>query len=308
MGSVREFAGARISMPSLTARLIASLFRLTGTLRKRYSDGPDFLRNIEKSRAGQQYPTPKMRQRLDVRESRFEGRTIYRIAPKSGPVTGQMLYWHGGGYVYPAVDVHWNFLAHMAEKHGIVITAPLYPLAPEANAAETVDWAMKLYREFTPERAGPFIMGGDSAGGGLCAVVAQQARDEGRLLPKALILICPWLDLSVSHPDQPAIEPRDCVLTIGGARAAGRLYAGDLPLDHPYVSPLHANWDGLPPILSFGGGDDILLPDARRLKQLLPSADYVEEAGLMHDWPIFFLRESRAAQARMADFIRQHYR
>lgn len=295
-------------MPSLTARLIASLFRMTGTLRKRYSDGPDFHANLAQSRAQQQFPGAKLRKRVDIRESSFDGRKVFRFAPKDRPVAGQMLYWHGGGYVYPAVDIHWQFLAHMAERHGIVTTAPLYPLAPEASAAEAVDWAMRFYREFTPERAGPFVMGGDSAGGGLCAVLAQAARDEGRILPRALILICPWLDISVSHADQPAIEPRDCVLTIGGAQAAGRLYARDLPLDDPKVSPLFGNWDNLPPILGFGGGDDILLPDARWLKQKLPSIDYVEEAGLMHDWPIFFLRESRAAQARMAEFIGTHYK
>lgn len=295
-------------MPSLTARLIASLFRITGSLRKRYSDGPDFLKNIEQSRIEQPYPGAKLHKRVDIRESSFEGRKIFRFAPKDGNFTGQMLYWHGGGYVYPAVEIHWQFLAYMAEKHGVVITAPLYPLAPEASAAEAVDWAMKFYREFTPDRAGPFIMGGDSAGGGLCAAVVQQARDEGRFLPKALILICPWLDISVSHPDQPAIEPRDCVLTIGGARAAGRLYARDLPIDHPKVSPLFGDWAGLPPILAFGGGDDILVPDARRLKAKVPMIDYVEEAGMMHDWPIFFLHESRQAQARMAAFISAHYR
>ncbi len=294
-------------MPSLTARLIASLFRMTGSLRKRYSDGPEFLNNIEQSRTEQQYPGAKLRKRVDIRESEFQGRKIIRFAPKNGKATGQLLYWHGGGYVYPAVDIHWQFLAHMADKHGIVTTAPLYPLAPEASAKDAVAWAMNFYREFTPDRAGPFIMGGDSAGGGLCAAVVQQARDEGRILPKALILICPWLDISVSHPDQPAIEPRDCVLTINGARAAGRLYAKDLPLDDPKVSPLFGNWDGLPPILSFGGGDDILLPDARRLREKLPAIDYIEEAGMMHDWPIFFLRESRTAQARMADFIAAHY-
>lgn len=294
-------------MPSLTARLIASLFRMTGTLRKRYSDGPDFLKNIEQSRVEQQFPNSKLRRKVDIRETEFEGRKIYRFAPKDRPVAGHMLYWHGGGYVYPAVDIHWQFLAHMAEKHGIVSTAPLYPLAPEASAEESVDWAMRFYREFTPDRAGPFIMGGDSAGGGMCAAVAHAMRDEGRLMPKALILICPWLDVSVSHADQAAIEPRDCVLTINGARAAGRLYARNLPLDDPRVSPLFGNWQNLPPILAFGGGDDILLPDARRLKEKLPAIEYIEEAGMMHDWPIFFLRESRDAQARMAAFIEHHY-
>ena len=111
-------------MPSLTARLIASLFRMTGSLRKRYSDGPDFQKFIEQSRAEQQYPDAKIRKRLDVRESSYEGRKIIRIAPRDRPVAGHMLYWHGGGYVYPAVDIHWKFLAHMAEKHGIVTTAP----------------------------------------------------------------------------------------------------------------------------------------------------------------------------------------
>jgi epsilon-lactone hydrolase len=294
-------------MPSLTARLIAFVLRTTGSLRKLYSDSPQFLDNIAKSRAEQQYPTAKMRKKLDIRESQFEGRPVWRIAPR-GEIKGSMLFWHGGGYVYPAVDVHWNFMAHMAEKHGIIITAPLYPLAPEAGAAEAVEWAMKLYREFTPDRAGPFIMGGDSAGGGLAAVVAQMARDEGRRLPNALVLICPWLDASGTHPDQPAIEPRDCVLTLGGLRAAGRLYAKDLPIDDPRVSPIHGDWGGLPPILSFGGGDDILLPDARALKAKLPETTYVEGDGLMHDWPIFFLSESRAAQARMAAFILEHSR
>ncbi|WP_298596743.1 alpha/beta hydrolase [uncultured Sphingorhabdus sp.] len=293
-------------MPSLTARLIASLFRMTGSLRKRYSDGPDFLKHIEQSRAEQQFPSAKLRKRVDIRESSFEGRKIFRFAPKDRPVAGHLLYWHGGGYVYPAVDIHWQFLAHMAEKHGIVTTAPLYPLAPEASAEEAVDWAMKFYREFTPDRAGPFVMGGDSAGGGLCAAVVPAARDEGRFLPKGLILICPWLDISVSHPDQPAIEPRDCVLTIGGTHAAAKLYTRDLSFSDPKVSPLFGNWDGLPPMLMFGGGDDILVPDARALKAKLPSIDYVEEVGMMHDWPIFFLRESRAAQARMAEFIGQN--
>ena len=295
-------------MPSLPARLISTLLRTTGVLRKRFSDGPGFEARIAESRVKQQFPTPKMRARVDVQESHFDGRKVFRIAPKNRPVTGQMLYWHGGGYVYPAVDIHWQFYAHMAEKHGIVTTAPLYPLAPEATADAAIDWALRFYREFTPEKAGPFVMGGDSAGAGLCAAVAQGARDEGGMLPKGLILICPWLDVTVEHPEQALIEPRDCVLTISGAQAAGRLYAGDLPLSDPRVSPIHGDWDALPPVLAFGGGDDILVPDARALKAKVPAVEYLEEAGMMHDWPIFFLRESRMAQARMADFIGKHMR
>lgn len=293
-------------MPSLTARLIATLLRTTGTLRKRYSDGPGFEARIAESRASQQLPTAKMRTRVEVSESAFDGCRIFRIAPKNRPASAEMLYWHGGGYVYPAVDVHWQFYAHMAEKHGIAITAPLYPLAPEADASVTLDWAMRYYHVFVAGRTAPFVMGGDSAGGGLCAALVQAMRDEGQPLPCALLLICPWLDISVSNTEQVEIEPRDCVLTVSGAQAAGRLYAGDMPLDDPRVSPIRGNWQDLPPILAFGGGDDILVPDARALKKHLPAVEYIEEAGMMHDWPIFFLRESRQAQAQMAEFIGAH--
>ena len=50
-------------------------------------------------------------------------------------------------------------------------------------------------------------------------------------------------------------------------------------------------------------GDDILVADARALQARLPDHVYQEEAGMIHDWPIFTFPESRAAQKRMAAFI-----
>ena len=128
------------------------------------------------------------------------------------------------------------------------------------------------------------------------------ARDAGLPLPHRLILICPWLNADPSHPDQPGIEPRDAILTIRGIREAGALYAGPTGVADPRVSPIHGDWSGLPPILSFGGGHDILVVDARALKAKLPSVDYREMAGMIHDWPIFTFPESRAAQDQMAAF------
>ncbi|MBK8373984.1 MAG: alpha/beta hydrolase [Sphingomonadales bacterium] len=293
-------------MPSFAATLIGAVLRATGVYKKRYRGGPAMLVEIEKARQSPpDLPTEKMKKQLAVVEAVIAGRSVWRIGPKGSEASAHILYFHGGGYVYPAVDVHWKFFAHLATKHGVAITAPLYPLAPEAGATETLDFAMEVYRAYAPDHGGPFVLAGDSAGGGLAAAVVQQARDEGLRLPEGIVLICPWLDIAVSQPEQRAIEPRDSILTVAGTQEAGRLYARDLPIDDPRVSPIHGNWDGLPPILMFGGGDDILVSDARRLKAKLPSVRYVEEAGLMHDWPIFFLRESRAAQAEIAEFARK---
>ena len=57
-------------------------------------------------------------------------------------------------------------------------------------------------------------------------------------------------------------------------------------------------------MLMFGGGDDLLVTDARALKALLPQTQYHEVAGMIHDWPIFSFRESRAAQSQMAAFAK----
>jgi monoterpene epsilon-lactone hydrolase len=146
----------------------------------------------------------------------------------------------------------------------------------------------------------PFIMGGDSAGGGLSAATVMAARDAGLPLPAKLLLICPWLDVTPNHADQPRIEKRDAILTIRGIREAGELYAGAAGVKDPRVSPIYGDWSGLPPILNFGGGDDILVVDARALKAKLPSVDYHEADRMIHDWPIFSFPESRKAQAQMA--------
>ena len=290
-------------MASLMARLIGGFLRTTGIYRNQFSDGPHFLDRVEKLQNGpQQLPTLKMKAKLSVRETKLDGRSIWHIAPKHRAPTAHILYFHGGGYVFPAVSVHWDFMAYMATHYGMAFTAPLYPLAPTAKADETIDFAMKAYHAFTAGHSGPFVMGGDSAGGGLSAVVAQRARDEGLRAASGLVLICPWLDATVSHADQPQIAKRDCILTISGTARCGCEYAGNIPLTDPRISPLHGNWDALPPILCFGGSDDILVTDARRLKEKLPAVDYVEVAGVMHVWPIFYLPESRKGQRQIGQF------
>ena len=293
-------------MPSLVATITGFVLRTTGIYRRMYTGGPKFSANIAKVRAQRlAEPDAKARASLTVRQGEFGGRPVWHLSPKDREPTTHVLYWHGGGYVYPATPVHWSFLAAMAKEHGWSITAPLYPLAPESDAAQTTAWALDHYRHYLDQQNGAaFIMGGDSAGGGLATAVTQLARDQGLPLPAALIPICPWLHLEPAHPDQQGIERRDGILTVSGIAQAGKLYAGDLPLTDPRCSPIFGNWDGLPPILAFGGGDDILVTDARALKAKLPTVEYVELSGMLHDWPLFSFRESRGAQAQMAAFAK----
>jgi epsilon-lactone hydrolase len=292
-------------MASLPARIVGFVLRKTGYFKKNFSGGPAMHSIIAAARAAPpDAPSAKMRARLDIKHDIFDGQSVWHIAPKGHDRPQRLIYFHGGGYVYSAAKPHWDFLCHMADKHGVSIIAPLYPLAPEADAVATTDFALAFYRHLlTTHAAADLAVAGDSAGGGLAVSTMMAARDAGLPLPAKAVLICPWLEADPAHPDQVIIESRDAILTRRGIADAGKLFARDLPLTDPRVSPLHGNWDGLPHILMFGGGDDILVTDARALKAKQPGVDYHEEAGNMHVWPIFVFPESRRAQAHIARFL-----
>lgn len=291
-------------MASLQARAFAFILRTTGFVRKNFTGGPTLRQSIEKARqAPRQLPTAKQRAKLNIREEAFDGHPVWHIAPKQGG-SRTLLYFHGGGYVYAASNFHWSFLCHLAEAHNISIIAPLYPLAPEHSAETTTRFALEIYRQVLAScSAEDLVVGGDSAGGGLTAATLMAARDSGLPMPARALLICPWLNAEPDHPDQAIIEPRDAILTRSGIADAGRIYAGALSVQDPRVSPIHGDWSSFPPLYVLSGGDDILVADARALQARLPDHVYQEEAGMIHDWPIFTFPESRAAQRRMAEFI-----
>jgi epsilon-lactone hydrolase len=281
-----------------------AFLRTTKLVSRRFQGGPAMDKVISLARAAPlPLPTAKHRRQVEVQDVMIDGRAMWTFTPRDRAPAGHLLFFHGGGYVFSAVAPHWDFYASLAVRRGIAVTAPMYPLAPEHSAQQTTDWALAAYRHFLHQHDGPFTMGGDSAGAGLASATALAARDAGLRLPNGLLLICPWLDVSGTHPEQPVIEPRDSILQLRGIRDAGKIYACDLPLDDPRVSPLHGDWAGLPHVLMYGGADDILVTDARALKAKLPSATYVEGAGLMHDWPLFFFKESKAARRDMTQFI-----
>jgi len=121
-------------------------------------------------------------------------------------------------------------------------------------------------------------------------------------MPSKAILISPWLKLIPNHPDQREIEPHDAILSIKGLRAAGDMYIGEMGSNDLRANPLQDDWSNLPPLLVFGGGNDILVTDTRTLKSNLPDIIYEEHEDMMHDWPILFFPESRKAQEEMANF------
>ena len=297
-------------MPSLRAYLLGHVLDLLGPWRM-FVDEATLRRGIAKLRKkALAQPDAAMRRRLAVVAAMLDGHEVIRIGPRAGR-RGRVLYLHGGGYVEPAVMPHWRFIARMAEWLQLEFTAPRYPLAPEHDATRTMAWVLARYREFLSESTDPPIVMGDSAGGGLALALLQEARRQGLAMPAGLVLVSPWLDGTMSAPEQLPIEPHDVFLRRAGLLAAARWYAGALPLTHPWISPLNGSLDGLPPMLMLGSDRDILVTDMRRFAERAARAgatlDYLEQPGLFHDWPLVpvpFPERDRARE-RIARFVAQ---
>lgn len=242
----------------------------------------------------------------------FNGVPARRIqAGKTG--RRAVLYLHGGAYVTGSPSSHRGLMSHLARTAEATVFAPDYRLAPEHAHPAALEDALASYRAILDAGHAPadVFIGGDSAGGGLALLTALAIRDQGLPAPAGLILISPWVDLrmcSDSVRDNAAIDP---MLYPAWGQWAGKLFAGELPVDSPAVSPLFADLAGLPPMLIQVGSDEILLDDSRLL------ADKARSAGIEVDlqlyeglWHVFqlhtrLLKESMQAIERMAAFMKQ---
>jgi epsilon-lactone hydrolase len=301
-------------MTSLVAR--ASAFGIRALrIGSPYVSEAALAHHIKHNRIGPVQPSRSMRRRLDVSSRLYRGREVFTVGPKPGrgcrneqsARPGQVLYLHGGAFVEGIFSWHWYFITRMVERLGMTFTVPLYPLAPEHDAGTIGAFTLDLYRELVGDRPEPWVIMGDSAGGGLTVALTRQAIASGLTPPAAQVLLSPWLDLTMTDPGQQTLEKIDPLLSRAGPEAAGRWYAGAWPTTDPRVSPMFGDIAALPRTLLICGSHDILVTDARRFSALAGAAgvavEYHEEEGLIHAYPLLFFPESRKARDRIMHFV-----
>ncbi|GAA4958739.1 alpha/beta hydrolase [Yinghuangia aomiensis] len=225
------------------------------------------------------------------------------------PAPGRTLFYlHGGGYRLGEAAGWTGFASRLALAAQARIVLVDYRLAPEApfpgalrDAAAAYDAACAAY--------GPLAVGGDSAGGGLAVALALAIRDAGRPAPTGLVLLSPWLDQTFGAEAYVRNGESDRMFGMESARAGSELYLqGHDPRD-PLVSPLFADPAGLPPVLLFAGGAEVLLDDATAFAGRVAAAGGTVEAsfvsGMQHVWPTVFpdLPESARAVESMVRFL-----
>jgi acetyl esterase/lipase len=227
------------------------------------------------------------------------------------PPTRHLLYVHGGAYVLGSPRSHIAMAARLARLANATATVIDYRLAPEHVYPAAIDDCVAAYRALAAEvDPSTITIAGDSAGGGATLSTLCAIRDAGDRVPGAAYLLSPWVDLTGSGESVATRAHADPMIDGSRIATAGRVYAGDLPLDHPGVSPLFADLRGLPPMLIQTGMDEVLLSDSTRLAEKARTAgvdvtlDLAE--GMWHVYQGFarFVPEATEALVRAAVFMR----
>jgi acetyl esterase len=126
---------------------------------------------------------------------------IYR--PDVTGVLPTVLLFHGGGWVIGDLETHDNTARAIAHHSRAVVVSVAYRLAPEAPFPAAVDDALAAARWASTHLADlgggdALAVAGDSAGGNLAAVVAQELRTK----IAAQLLIYPSTDLTGEYPSR----------------------------------------------------------------------------------------------------------
>lgn len=177
----------------------------------------------------------------------------------SSPVPG-VLWIHGGGYIVGMKEmVHMSRAVDLVKCYGAVVISPGYRLAftaPYPAAVEDCYDALlylKAHADFLGVNKDQIMVGGESAGGGLCAAVCMMARDRGDVNIAYQMPLYPMLDNldTVSSADN-----HGRVWNTRRNHLAWRMYLrkNAKAIVSPYAAPARqTDYTGLPPAYTFVG-------------------------------------------------------
>ncbi len=232
----------------------------------------------------------------------------YALTRRGTTPSRTVVYLHGGGFVGPIDPYQVRYAARLASALGARVILPDYPLTPEHTWRDAHGPIVELVERLLKDGEDVTLVG-DSAGGGLALAVAIGVRDGGGRQPGHLLLVSPWVDLTLSTPETYEVTKTDPWLFVGKMKAYAGWWAGSPDdLGRPEVSPGLADLAGLPPALMFFGTRDSLAPGGRLLTRRAAEAGWeltsVEEPGLIHVYPVLpFLPEAGRAWQQTLTFL-----
>lgn len=220
-----------------------------------------------------------------------------------------ILYCHGGGYSTGSSLYARTLTTKLAESTSMDVLCFDYRLAPENPYPAATEDAMKAwdYLMLLGYGARDVIVAGDSAGGNLALSLVLKLKQQERLLPRGLVLLSPWTDLTSSGKTHATRAEVDPVLDADYLERMIGNYVKEQELEDPLISPLFGDFTGFPPTYIQVGDNEILLSDATRLHKKMIQANVSAKIDIFKGmWHVFQMSPFKTAYEAMeknAEFI-----
>ena len=251
----------------------------------------------------------KFSRKLKVEESSVQGHKILTISSRRS-AGRHVIFLHGGAYIAEAIKGHRYIIEKLARSFAFKVSFIDYPLAPESHASKTLSVVKKACESiFHSNPQDSFFLLGDSAGGGLALALLQILEEtRGTSGPLKAALVSPWLDISMSNPEIDKYRHADVLLDVEGLKACGMLYAGELDVRDPFVSPLYGKLEDLPEIKLWVSDCELFYPDCVLLNSKLKASrgsasSMAVKEEMVHDWIVMPIRERNETLSEIAEFF-----
>lgn len=220
-----------------------------------------------------------------------------------------ILYCHGGGYSTGSIVYARTLTTKLAESTSMDVFCFNYRLAPEHPYPAAAEDAMKAwnYLMYLGYGARDVIVAGDSAGGNLALSLVLKLKSEGRLLPRGMVLLSPWTDLTASGKSYLSRQEVDPVLDREYLQRMTDNYAAGQDLKNPFISPLFGDMTGFPPTYIQVGDNEMLLSDSTVLHKKMVKANVSVKIdvykGMWHVFQMSPFKTAYDAMEKNAEFI-----
>lgn len=223
-----------------------------------------------------------------------------------------IMYLHGGAYVSNMNFFHWILLDKIVKGLECLMIIPDYPLAPIHTFEESYDKLTKMYLDYIerfPEQK--IILMGDSAGGGLALGLAEYFAKKVIRQPDKLILLSPWVDITMENRDIDKYIDIDPTLKKNELIIDGIYWANKTNRKDYRLSPLYGDVSKLKDVTMFVGTHEMFYPDIVKLYNKLLKNNVKAELnvgeGLNHVYPAFPIPEADEAINHIIEIIKQDF-
>lgn len=206
-----------------------------------------------------------------------------------------LVLYHGGGWVIGDLDTHDNMCRHFANQADVVVVAVDYRLAPEHKFPAGIEDCLAATQWVSDNAASigadqtKLAVTGDSAGGNMAAVVAQQMKGKVAFQ----LLIYPATDFSdAEYSSREKFGTGEYFLSSNDMAWFGEHLADDpAALLDAKGSPLAGDLTGLAPALVITAGFDPLVDEGKAYADALSNAgvqtEYKCYEGTIHGFASF---------------------